>query len=92
MIPDAQPRYQKQFAVQFLSRQTTKIRAISTYEISDATADFVHCEETGEKSLDTYSVLIGEDGYMPQEYHNVDGLHLNEALQLAGIYHTHGYS
>lgn len=29
--------------------------------------------------LDTYSALVGEDGFLPNEYQNGDGLHLNEA-------------
>ncbi|NLO48022.1 MAG: hypothetical protein GX111_06875 [Clostridiales bacterium] len=51
-------------------------------------------EETGVKYLDTYSVLIGSDGYMPQEYHNGDGLHLNkDSFNLVLNYiRTHGYT
>jgi len=28
--------------------------------------------------LDTYSVLVGEDGFLPEEYQNGDGIHFNE--------------
>lgn len=35
-------------------------------------------EETGVHYLDTQSVLKGEDGWLPNEYQNGDGLHLNE--------------
>ena len=36
-------------------------------------------EETGVRYLDTISVLgVAEDGYLPQDYQNGDGLHLNE--------------
>lgn len=51
-------------------------------------------EETGVKYLDTISILLGEDGFMPQEYHNGDGLHLNEgSFNLVLDYiRTHGYS
>lgn len=50
-------------------------------------------EETGVKYLDTISVLLGDDGFMPQEYHNGDGLHLNEySFNLVLDYiRTHGY-
>jgi len=34
-------------------------------------------EETGVHYVDSYSVLIGEDGWLPQEYTNGDGLHLS---------------
>jgi len=34
-------------------------------------------ENCGVKYLDTYSVLVGEDGFLPQEYQNGDGMHLN---------------
>ena len=33
--------------------------------------------ECGVMYLDTYSVLVGEDGWLPQKYQNGDGLHLN---------------
>jgi hypothetical protein len=50
-------------------------------------------EETGVKYLDTISILLGEDGFLPQEYHNGDGLHLNESsFKLVIDYiRTHGY-
>lgn len=35
-------------------------------------------QETGTKYLNTYTALIGEDGYLPEEYHNGDGMHFNE--------------
>lgn len=34
-------------------------------------------EETGVKYLATASALVGEDGYLPHDYQNGDGLHLN---------------
>ncbi len=50
-------------------------------------------EATGVRYLDTQTVLKGADGWLPQEYQNGDGLHLNEtsfALVLDYI-RTHGY-
>lgn len=50
-------------------------------------------EETGVHYLDTQTVLIGEDGWLPESYQNGDGLHLNEtsfALVLDYI-RTHGW-
>lgn len=49
--------------------------------------------ETGCKFLDTYSALIGEDGYLPEEYQNGDGMHFNEtgfSIELNYI-RTHAY-
>jgi lysophospholipase L1-like esterase len=65
----------------------TKISAANGWVLSVA-------EETGVKYLNTYSVLIGSDGYMPQEYHNGDGLHLNtDSFNLVLNYiRTHGYT
>lgn len=45
------------------------------------------------KFLDTYSVLVGEDGWLPQELQNGDGLHLNSRgfeIELENI-RTHAY-
>lgn len=51
-------------------------------------------EETDVKYLDTASILLGDDGFLPQAYHNGDGLHLNgETFELVlGYIRTHGYS
>lgn len=35
-------------------------------------------EEKGVKYLDTYTALLGEDGYLPEKYQNGDGMHLNK--------------
>lgn len=50
-------------------------------------------EETGVPFLNTASVLVGADGWLPQEYQNGDGLHLNEAgFDIVVSYiRTHGY-
>ena len=34
-------------------------------------------DECGVKFLDTYSALVGADGWLPAEYQNGDGMHLN---------------
>ncbi len=49
--------------------------------------------ETGVKYANTASVLIGSDGYLPEEYQNGDGMHLNEisfAIELNYL-RTHAY-
>lgn len=50
-------------------------------------------EETGVPFLNTASVLIGADGWLPQEYQNGDGLHLNETgfSKVVSYIRTHGY-
>ena len=50
-------------------------------------------EETGCRYLDTTSVLVGEDGWLPQEYQNGDGLHLNEVSFgiVTNYIRTHGW-
>lgn len=50
-------------------------------------------ENTSTGFLNTASVLVGADGWLPQEYQNGDGLHLNEigfGIVLSYI-RTHGY-
>lgn len=50
-------------------------------------------KNTGVKYANTASVLIGSDGYLPEEYHNGDGLHLNEisfGIELEYL-RTHAY-
>ena len=51
-------------------------------------------EQTGVRYLDTLSVLMGSDGWLPQDYQNGDGLHLNPTsfnLVLNNI-RTHGWN
>ncbi len=50
-------------------------------------------EETGCRYLDTTSVLAGEGGWLPQEYQNGDGLHLNEVSFgiVTNYIRTHGW-
>ena len=35
--------------------------------------------DTGTRFLNTFEALVGPDGYLPESYHNGDGLHMNEA-------------
>lgn len=49
--------------------------------------------ETGVKYLDTYSALIGEDGFLSEDHQNGDGMHFNEkAFEIELNYiRTHAY-
>ena len=49
--------------------------------------------ETGTRFLNTASVLVGSDGWLPQSYQNGDGLHLNaDGFNVVLSYiRTHGY-
>ena len=51
-------------------------------------------ENTGARYLDTISVLMGDDGWLPDAYQNGDGLHLNtESFNLVLNYiRTHGWT
>lgn len=50
-------------------------------------------EETGTKFLNTASVLVGSDDWLPQELQNGDGLHLNGSgfEKVTSYIRTHGY-
>ena len=67
---------------------------INNVKICDANTWILSvAEATGTKFLNTYTVLIGNDGYMNDKYQNGDGLHLNGdgfAVVLDYI-RTHGY-
>lgn len=49
--------------------------------------------EAGVRFLNTFSALVGDDGYMPEEYTNGDGLHLNPSSFgiVINYIRTHGY-
>ena len=51
-------------------------------------------EETGCKYLNTYEVLVGADGALPEESHNGDGIHLSgESFEVVMEYiRTHAYN
>lgn len=51
-------------------------------------------EDTGVKFLNTYEILVGSDGWLPETYHNGDGLHLSgESFGLVMEYiRTHAYN
>lgn len=50
-------------------------------------------EDTGCRYLNTYEILVGDDGYLPETSHNGDGLHLNgETFETVMEYiRTHAY-
>ncbi len=63
-----------------------KIRAANKWILEIA-------HETGTKYLDTYSVMCDEEGWLPEDSHNGDGLHPNPAtytLELNNL-RTHAY-
>jgi lysophospholipase L1-like esterase len=68
--------------------------SINNKKIADANTWIVAiAKETGVKYANTASVLIGSNGYLPEEYQNGDGLHLNEisfAIELDYL-RTHAY-
>ncbi len=51
-------------------------------------------EQTGTRFLNTISILMGSDGWLPYDYQNGDGLHLSpDAFQLVLDYiRTHGWT
>ncbi len=64
-----------------------KIRAANMWIVEIA-------NEVGVKYIDTYSVLCDSEGWLPESYHNSDGLHLNEqsfTLELNNL-RTHAYT
>ncbi len=52
------------------------------------------CDETGTKYLNTYEILVGDNGALPESSHNGDGLHLSgETFELVMEYiRTHAYN
>ncbi len=63
-----------------------KIRAANHWIVEVA-------NEVGVKFVDTYSVLCDSEGWLPEEYHNGDGMHLNSTsftLELDNL-RTHAY-
>ena len=70
------------------------LSSINNEKIAAANAWILEvAENTGVSFLNTASVLVGEDGWLPQSYQNGDGLHLNEigfGVVLSYI-RTHGY-
>ncbi len=64
-----------------------KIRAANYWIVEVA-------DEVGVKFIDTYSVLCDSEGWLPESYHNGDGMHLNETsftLELNNL-RTHAYT
>lgn len=70
------------------------INSINNVKILDANRWILTvAEETGVKYLNTISVLLGEDGWLPSEYNNGDGIHLSpEGFgQVLNYIRTHAY-
>ena len=68
---------------------------INNVKICDANTWILSvAEATGVKFLNTYTVLIGDNGYMNDKYQNGDGLHLNgDGFGVVLDYiRTHGYA
>lgn len=69
-------------------------KSINNNKIADANTWIVAiAKEAGVKYANTALVLIGSNGYLPEEYQNGDGLHLNEtsfAIELKYL-RTHVY-
>lgn len=72
---------------QLSSINNEKIRAANKWIVQVA-------DEVGVKYLDTYSVLCDSDGWLPEDYHNGDGIHLKTnsfTLELNNL-RTHAYT
>jgi len=70
------------------------LNSINNVKILDANRWILDvAESTGVKYLNTISVLLGEDGWLPEGYHNGDGIHLNpDSFTLVLNYiRTHAY-
>lgn len=70
------------------------INSINNVKILDANRWILAvAEATGVKYLNTISVLLGEDGWLPSEYNNGDGIHLSpEGFgQVLNYIRTHAY-
>lgn len=92
LSPDTQIIIQSIFPV---ARNYEYLGSINNEKITTANTWLLKiAEDTGVRYLNTISVLMGEDGYLPESYQNGDGLHLNDvsfSLVLNYI-RTHGYS
>lgn len=70
------------------------VNSINNVKILDANRWILAvAEETGVKYLNTISVLLGDDGWLPSEYNNGDGIHLSpEGFgQVLNYIRTHAY-
>lgn len=70
------------------------VNSINNVKILDANRWILAvAEATGVKYLNTISVLLGEDGWLPSEYNNGDGIHLSpEGFgQVLNYIRTHAY-
>ncbi len=63
-----------------VARSYEKQQSINNQKICDANAWIVELADANQLPyLNTYAALVGEDGYLPEDCQNGDGMHLNEA-------------
>ncbi len=73
--PDTKIICQSMFPV---AKSYAYLGSINNEKIAAANRWIVEVADScGVKFIDTYSVLVGEDGWLPDRYHNGDGMHLN---------------
>lgn len=78
-----------------VAKSYPSIESISNEKIAAANGWILRiAEETGCKYLNTYEVLVGADGALPEDSHNGDGIHLNgETFEIVMEYiRTHAYN
>ncbi len=89
--PDTKIICQSMFPV---ARSYGKLGSINNDKIRNGNRWIVEvAEETGVKFVDTYSVLADSEGWLPESYHNGDGMHLNAdsyTIELNNL-RTHAY-
>lgn len=89
--PDTKIILQSIFPV---ARSYVNKKSINNEKIAEANGWIAYvANETGVKYANTASVLVGPDGYLPEEYQNGDGLHLNKisfSIELNYL-RTHAY-
>ena len=71
------------------------LKSINNTKICEANTWLLEvAENTGAKYLNTISVLMGSDGWLPDDFQNGDGLHLNTEgfSRVLSYIRTHGWS
>ncbi len=78
-----------------VARSYDMLSSINNEKIRNANKWIVEvAHEVGVKYLDTYSVLCDSEGWLPESYHNGDGIHLHTAsfkIELDNL-RTHAYT
>ncbi len=78
-----------------VARSYDMLSSINNEKIRNANKWIVEvANEVGVKYLDTYSVLCDSEGWLPESYHNGDGIHLHTAsfkIELDNL-RTHAYT